>query len=114
MSCKHQDDKIIAFERNNLLFVFNFHSTKSFTDYRVGVDVAGAYQIILSTDDELFGGFNRIDKNCKHITDPLGHNGRRNFVQVSNDCRAALPKQNLTIFFSSNFSFICHAELPLF
>jgi 1,4-alpha-glucan branching enzyme len=35
VSCKHEDDKTVAFERAGVLFVFNFHPTKSFTDYRV-------------------------------------------------------------------------------
>jgi len=82
VSLKHEDDKIIAFERAGLLFIFNFHPTKSFTDYRIGIDDSGVYQVILSTDDKEFGGFDRIDKNCKHFTDPLGYCGRRNFVQV--------------------------------
>lgn len=82
VNLKHEDDKVIAFERAGLLFVFNFHATKSFTDYRVGIDDAGIYQIALSTDDEIFGGHNRVDKDCKHFTDPLGFAGRRNFVQV--------------------------------
>lgn len=83
VSWKHESDKVIIFERAGLLFTFNFHPTKSYTDYRAGVENAGAYQLILSTDDELFGGQNRIDKNCKHITDPLGFAGRKNFVQVN-------------------------------
>lgn len=87
---KHEDDKVIAFERAGLVFVFNFHSTKSFTDYRVGVDVAGVYNVVLSSDDELFGGQNRIDKNCKHITDPLGFAHRKNFIQVG--CAMALSE----------------------
>lgn len=70
--------------------MFNFHSTKSFTDYRVGVDVSGTYQTVLSTDDKEFGGFDRIDKNTKHFTDPLGYCGRRNFVQVNNATRIFL------------------------
>lgn len=36
VSWKHEGDKVIAFERGGVLFVFNFHPTKSFTDYRVG------------------------------------------------------------------------------
>lgn len=36
VSWKHEGDKIIAFERAGLLFVFNFHMDRSFTDYRVG------------------------------------------------------------------------------
>ena len=36
VSTKHQDDKIIVFERANCVFCFNFHHTKSFTDYKIG------------------------------------------------------------------------------
>lgn len=90
VSYKHEDDKVIAFERANLVFVFNFHATKSFTDYRVGVDVAGTYQVVLSTDDDLFGGCNRIDKQCKHVTDPLGFANRKNFIQVYIPTRTAI------------------------
>lgn len=45
VSCKHEGDKVIAFERAGLLFVFNFHPYQSFTDYRIGVDVAGDYKV---------------------------------------------------------------------
>jgi 1,4-alpha-glucan branching enzyme len=31
----------IVFEKANLLFIFNFHPTDSFPDYRVGVSKAG-------------------------------------------------------------------------
>ncbi|CAI5772758.1 4-alpha-glucan-branching enzyme isoform X2 [Podarcis lilfordi] len=34
MSEKHESNKVIAFERANLLFIFNFHPSKSYTDYR--------------------------------------------------------------------------------
>lgn len=73
---------MIVFERAGLLFVFNLHPTKSYTDYRVGIDAAGVYQCILSTDEAHFGGQNRIDKSVDHFTDPLGFHGRRNFLQV--------------------------------
>ena len=52
ISCKHEEDKVgllntyritfviscqmLVFERARLVFVFNFHSSKSFTDYRIG------------------------------------------------------------------------------
>ena len=45
VSCHHEDDKMIVFERGSLLWVFNFHSTKSFADYRVGVSIAGKYPL---------------------------------------------------------------------
>lgn len=90
VSLKHEDDKVIAFERNNLIFVFNFHSTKSFTDYRIGIDQPGTYKIVLSSDDPLFGGHNRVDVNTKHLSDPLGYAGRRNFIQCYLPSRTAL------------------------
>ncbi len=35
VSWKHQDDKVIVFERADTVFVFNFHPNKSFPDYKV-------------------------------------------------------------------------------
>lgn len=74
---------MVAFERAGVLFVFNFHPTKSFADYRIGVEVDGSYKIVLSSDDPEFGGFGRIDKSVTFVTVPEGYSGRRNYVQVS-------------------------------
>ncbi|KAJ3123429.1 alpha-1,4-glucan branching enzyme [Nowakowskiella sp. JEL0407] len=41
VSLKNQGDKVIVFERGNLLFIFNFHATKSFESYRVGTNWPG-------------------------------------------------------------------------
>lgn len=41
VSLKHESDKIIAFERAKLIFIFNFHPTASFVDYKIGVQNAG-------------------------------------------------------------------------
>lgn len=38
---KHQDDKVVVFERAGIAFVFNFHAHKSFADYKVGVYNSG-------------------------------------------------------------------------
>lgn len=78
-----QSDKVVVFERGNLLFIFNFHPTESFTDYRVGTDWAGEYSIVLSSDDKEFGGHERLDKTVKHFTTPMEWNGRKNWLQVS-------------------------------
>ena len=41
VSRKHEGDKVVVFERNSVLFLFNFHPTLSFADYKVGVDTPG-------------------------------------------------------------------------
>jgi hypothetical protein len=79
-----------VFERAGLLWVFNFHPTKSFADYRVGVEQSGTYQIVLDTDDPEFGGLNRNAKGTRFFTDPLEWNGRKNFIQVYVPTRTAI------------------------
>ncbi|KAK5096289.1 alpha-1,4-glucan branching enzyme [Exophiala xenobiotica] len=90
VSLKNETDKVLVFERAGLLWIFNFHPTKSFTDYRVGVEEAGTYRIVLDTDWPEFGGFNRNDRNTRFFTTDLAWNNRRNFTQVYIPCRTAL------------------------
>lgn len=58
-------DQVLAFERGNLLFIFNFNPTRSFPDYGVRC-AAGKYQVVLDTDSLLFGGQGRIDNSIKY------------------------------------------------
>ncbi|WVR06915.1 hypothetical protein IAU60_003951 [Kwoniella sp. DSM 27419] len=90
VSLKHEVDKVIVFERAGLLFIFNFHPTNSFTDYRVGVDQPGEYKVVLSSDEKKFGGHERIDLNGRYFTQPMEWNGRRNFLQVYTPARTVL------------------------
>jgi 1,4-alpha-glucan branching enzyme len=83
VSLKHEGDKVIVFERAGLLFIFNFHPTQSFADYRVGVEEPGEYHVVLSSDEKQFGGFDRVDLNTKYFTTPMEWNGRKNWLQVS-------------------------------
>lgn len=71
------DDQVLAYKRGDLIFVFNFNGTKSFTDYGILAD-KGSYQIILNTDNTLFGGFNLIDESVIHETtnQPEGELGK--------------------------------------
>ena len=62
----HNDDKVIIFTKGDLVFAFNFSPSNSYTDYFVPVDSAGEYDVILSTDNEKFGGFNRVDENYSY------------------------------------------------
>ena len=89
VSWKHEDDKIIVFERAGLLFVFNFHPNQSFTDYKVGVEEAGSYRVVLSSDDEMFGGHKRIDCSVEHRTFEEGYAGRRRHMCLYIPCRTA-------------------------
>lgn len=90
ISLKHEGDKVLCFERAGLLWIFNFHPTNSFTDYRVGVDRPGTYRIVLDSDDHEFGGFGRNQKETRFFTSDLPWNGRGNCLQVYIPTRVAL------------------------
>ncbi|KAJ9661628.1 alpha-1,4-glucan branching enzyme [Neophaeococcomyces mojaviensis] len=90
ISLKNESDKVLAFERAGLLWIFNFHPTKSFTDYRVGVEQAGVYRIVLDTDWDTFGGFNRNARDTRFFTTDMPWNGRKNFTQLYIPTRTAL------------------------
>jgi 1,4-alpha-glucan branching enzyme len=63
----NEDDKVLIYERGNLLFVYNFNGVKSFTDYGILVK-AGKYKIVLNSDDKAFGGFDLIDNDIDYTT----------------------------------------------
>lgn len=100
VSLKHELDKVVAFERNGLLFVFNFHPTNSYPDYKLGIETAGVYQIVLNSDDEKFGGHGRIEeidektgKPFEFWTQPEAWNNRKNSILVYIPTRTALVFQ---------------------
>ena len=64
----HNDDQILAAERANLIFIFNFHPSKSFPDYPVSISRKGKYKIILNSDTAKNGGHQRIDASLSYVT----------------------------------------------
>lgn len=90
ISLKNEADKVIVFERAGLVFVYNFHPTESFVDYRIGIEEAGVYRVVLSTDSKEFGGFERIDSSTRFFTTPFAWNDRKNFTQVYIPSRTAM------------------------
>ncbi len=63
----NDDDQILAYMRGDLVFVFNFNPTRSFTDYGFLVPT-GSYDVVLNTDAKEFGGFGFTDDTITHLT----------------------------------------------
>jgi 1,4-alpha-glucan branching enzyme len=81
-----EENKTIVFERNNLMFVFNW-GAKSISDYEINVKSTGDYEIIFSTDDKMFGGFENIDKNTIF---PSEQRDNQVFMKIYNVSRTAV------------------------
>ncbi len=62
-------DHVLAYIRDDLLFVYNFHPTQSFTDYGI-IAADGDYKVVLSSDDAVYGGYDRIDTSLTYSTKP--------------------------------------------
>lgn len=90
MSWKHDDDKVIVFDRADLVFVFNFHSAKSFADYPIGIKNPGIYKIVLCSDDEQFGGEKRVDTSVQHFTKPEPFSAYSHSTMIYIPCRTAI------------------------
>ena len=63
------DDQVLAFRRGDMIFVFNWNPTKSFSDYGM-LAPAGEYEVILDSDSRAFGGHGFIDDSVHHFTQP--------------------------------------------
>ena len=64
-----EKNKLIAFERNELYFIFNFDPESSFTDYEIEVP-SGIYRTVLDSDTKKYGGFARRTVEQKYFTIP--------------------------------------------
>ncbi|KAL2913315.1 alpha-1,4-glucan branching enzyme [Polyrhizophydium stewartii] len=90
VSLKHEGDKIIVFERGDLLWIFNFHPTQSFTDYRVGTAWGTRHSVALDSDSKLYGGHERIDTKGEYFPTKEAWNERPFWIQVYIPCRTVL------------------------
>jgi 1,4-alpha-glucan branching enzyme len=85
----NDDDKILVFARGPLVFVFNFNPDHSFPGYGVSVE-AGKYQVMLNSDSEKYGGFNRIDDKLTYYSAPLDRQTNVHQVKLYLPSRTAL------------------------
>ena len=54
--------KILSYKRGKTQLVFNFHPSWSQDNYFLPVKDKGEYEVILTTDDAAFGGYDRVSK----------------------------------------------------
>ncbi|MBR4205494.1 MAG: alpha amylase C-terminal domain-containing protein [Clostridia bacterium] len=85
----HEDDKVLAFERGGLLFVFNFSPTRSYTDYPIPVSRGVDYEPLFTSDDYCYDGYGRVNRDPVSAFWP-GHEG--------NALRLYLPARTCAVY----------------
>lgn len=88
----HNDgDQILAYKRDELIFVFNFSPMRSYTDYGFLVP-PGTYRVVLNTDSKEYGGFGFSDDSIDHYTvhDPLYKGEHKEWLKLYIPARSAV------------------------
>ncbi len=87
----NEGDQVVAYRRDNLVFVFNWNGQKSFSDYGI-LTAEGKYKVVLNTDAKEFAGFGLSDDSIEHFTqpDPLYAKDHKGWLKLYLPARSAV------------------------
>lgn len=92
VTMSNEGDKVVIYEKGDLIFIYNFHHSQSYEDYTVGTYWSSDHFILYESDEERFGGFKRLD-GAHHIwftTYPYEALDRPNHFKIYIPCRTAI------------------------
>ncbi|CAO2833745.1 unnamed protein product [Amaranthus hypochondriacus] len=101
VSSANEVDKVIVFERGDLVFVFNFHPVNAYEGYKIGCDLPGRYRVALDSDALMFGGKGRVGHDVDHFTNPEGIPGvpETNFNNRPNSFKVLSPPRTCVAYY---------------
>ncbi|KAI7741948.1 hypothetical protein M8C21_024025 [Ambrosia artemisiifolia] len=101
VSSADEEDKVVVFERGDLVFVFNFHPYNTYDGYKVGCDSPGKYRVALDSDAWAFGGHGRVGHDVDHFTSPEGLPGvpETNFNNRPNSFKVLSPPRTCVVYY---------------
>jgi 1,4-alpha-glucan branching enzyme len=67
-----ENAQVMIYERGGVIFAFNFSPCNSYDGFEVVVPRAGQYQVVLSSDDSKFGGWDRISTDYIYTAQKSG------------------------------------------
>eukprot|EP00270_Netrium_digitus_P010927 TRINITY_DN3429_c0_g1_i1.p1 TRINITY_DN3429_c0_g1~~TRINITY_DN3429_c0_g1_i1.p1 ORF type:complete len:809 (-),score=149.83 TRINITY_DN3429_c0_g1_i1:192-2618(-) len=101
VSSANEAEKVIVFERGELVFIFNFHPSKTYSGYKIGCKTAGKYQVALDSDALEFGGLGRVGHDVDHFSSPEGEPGKpeTNFNNRCVSIRVLSPSRSCQVYY---------------
>jgi 1,4-alpha-glucan branching enzyme len=85
----HESNKQLVYRRGPLVFVFNFHPTNSYSDWRIPVPDLTDYRVILNTDNKRFEGPGLCAEDQKHVIEKIAWEDRKQSIQIYVPARSA-------------------------
>ncbi|HEY8889146.1 MAG TPA: alpha-amylase family glycosyl hydrolase [Clostridium sp.] len=100
-----EENKIIAFKKGGLVFLFNFNPSVSFPKYELPTgdqydspaDEMGKYKVIFNSDEGMFGGFRRISTNYIYQAKKLQHKDNKTGITINTPSRTVMVLKRVTI-----------------
>lgn len=89
VSSADEKEKVIVFERGDILFIFNFHPANTYEGYKIGCKEPGTYRVALDSDAPEFGGKGRVGRDVDHFSSPEGEPGKPE-TNFNNRCASIL------------------------
>jgi 1,4-alpha-glucan branching enzyme len=88
----NEEDKVIVFEKGELVYIFNFHTHKSYENYLIGTHWRSPHMILFESDEERFGGHRRLDggHNKWFQVEEKGWMNRRHSLKIYIPSRCAI------------------------
>jgi len=83
-----KDKQVLVYERRGVIFAFNFSPTNSYDGYWLTVPSKGKHRVIMSTDDEEFGGHDRVSKD--YVYESSKHPDKKYKFQIYLPARTAI------------------------
>jgi len=93
---EHSDNKVLAFERADLVFIFNFHSSRSHEGYRIHLPKY-EYSLVFDSDRPEYGGHDRLLPNQRYISSD-NDKGQNSFYPI----RLYLPTRSCLVLSPKN------------
>ena len=87
-------DKVLAFQRGDFIFIFNFHHSKSYTDYGIIVPPATEWKHLFDTDEKRFGGQGLVRRGGTYLPSLVLDKRHDEFVQ---QIKAYLPARTAIV-----------------
>lgn len=90
-----EEDKLIAFKKAGLIFLFNFNPIESFPAFALPVGEYGKYRVVFNSDEIVFSGYGRIAKDYIYETKKLSERENKLGFKIYSPSRTVLVLKKL-------------------
>ena len=85
-----EENKLLAFKKGGLIFLFNFNPNISFPEYELPTNEMGKFEVVFNSDEPMFGGLNRIQTDYIYNSKMLSQKENKVGITIYSPSRTVL------------------------